>query len=55
MAPYVSGAATLWAEAKGQAPFIGDVAYELELLDSVSGERLYAAVDKWVGKMDPTS
>ena len=53
VAPYASGAATVWSEAKGQALFTGDVAFELEVLDSVTGERLYAAADKRVGKMDP--
>ena len=51
-APYVSGAATVYAEGKGQALFTGDVAYELEYLDSVTGERLSAAVDKRVGLLD---
>lgn len=53
VAPYASGAATLWALGKGQALFTGDAAFELELLDSMNGNRLYAAVDKRVGKMDP--
>ncbi len=53
IAPYASGAATVWAEAKGQALFTGDAAFEVEALDSVTGERLYAAADKRVGKMDP--
>ena len=53
IAPYVSGAATAWAEYKGQALFTGDAAFEVEVLDSVTGKRLYAAVDKRVGKMDP--
>ena len=53
LAPYASGAATVWSEAKGQALFTGDAAFELEILDSVTGERLYAAADKRVGKMDP--
>lgn len=52
VAPYVSGAATLYAEGKGQALFTGDVAYELEYLDSLTGERLSASVDKRVGLMD---
>ena len=33
--------------------FTGDAAFELEILDSVTGERLYAAADKRVGKMKP--
>lgn len=53
LAPYASAAATVWAEGKGQALFTGDAAYEVEALDSVTGERLFAAVDKRVGKMDP--
>jgi Protein of unknown function (DUF3313) len=52
VAPYVSGAATLYAEGKGQALFTGDVAYEMEFVDSLSGERLAASVDKRVGLMD---
>jgi hypothetical protein len=51
-APYVSGAATVYAEGKGQALWTGDVAYEMELLDSVTGERLSASVDKRVGLLD---
>ncbi|MBM4200660.1 MAG: DUF3313 domain-containing protein, partial [Gammaproteobacteria bacterium] len=51
-APYVSGAATLYAEEKGQALWTGDVAYEMEFLDSMTGERLSAAVDKRVGLLD---
>jgi len=53
VAPYASGAATVWAESKGQALFTGDAAFEVEVLDSLSGDRLYAAADKRVGKMDP--
>jgi hypothetical protein len=52
VAPYVSGAATVYAEGKGQALFTGDVAYELEYLDSLTGKRLSASVDKRVGLMD---
>ncbi len=51
-APYVSGAATVYAEAKGQGLFTGDEAFEVEMLDSLTGERLYAAVDKRVGLLD---
>lgn len=53
VAPYVSGAAAVWSEYQGQAEFTGAAAIELELLDSRTGERLYAMVDKRVGKMDP--
>ena len=53
LAPYASGAATVYAASKGQALFTGDAAFEVEVTDSVSGERLYAAADKRVGKMDP--
>lgn len=53
IAPYVSGAAAAWSEYKGQAEFTGAAAIEIELLDSRTGERLYAMVDKRVGKMDP--
>lgn len=53
LAPYVSGAAAVWSEYKGQAEFTGAAAIELELLDSRTGKRLYAMVDKRVGKLDP--
>ena len=53
LAPYVSGAAALWSVQKGQAAFTGAAAIELELLDSRTNERLYAMVDKRVGKLDP--
>ena len=52
MAPYVSGAATIYAEGKGQALFAGDTAYELKCLDSLTGERLSPSVDKQVERMD---
>jgi hypothetical protein len=53
IAPYASAAATVWAAGKGQALFTGDAAFEVEVTDSESNQRLYAAVDKRVGKMDP--
>lgn len=53
VAPYVTGPAMLWSEAKGKALFTGEAAFELEILDSLSGQRLYAAADKRVGKLDP--
>lgn len=53
IAPYVSGAAAVWSEYKGQAEFTGAAAIEVELLDSRTGERLFAMVDKRVGKLDP--
>ncbi len=52
VAPYVGGAAVAWSEFKGQAAFTGDAAIEAELLDSLTGERLYAMVDKRVGDLD---
>lgn len=50
--PYVGGAAVAWSEFNGQAAFTGDAAIEAELLDSITGERLYAMVDKRVGDLD---
>ncbi|WP_277458142.1 MULTISPECIES: DUF3313 domain-containing protein [Methylococcus] len=52
LAPYVTAPAALYSEAAGQALFTGDAAFELELLDSQTGQRLYAAADKRVGKLD---
>lgn len=52
VAPYVGGAAVAWSEFSGQAAFTGGAAIEAELLDAVSGKRLYAAVDKRVGELD---
>ncbi|WP_255556256.1 DUF3313 domain-containing protein [Methylococcus sp. Mc7] len=52
LAPYVTAPAALYSETTGQALFTGDAAFELELLDSRTGQRLYAAADKRVGKLD---
>jgi len=52
VAPYASTAATIYAEGKGQGLFTGALAYEIELLDSVTGKRLSATVDKRVGLLD---
>ncbi|MFM8333022.1 MAG: DUF3313 domain-containing protein [Candidatus Methylumidiphilus sp.] len=43
------------AQAQGNAPalFTGEVAFELEAVDAMTGERLYAAADKRGGDMDP--
>jgi hypothetical protein len=52
VAPYVSAAAAVWSEAKGRALFTGEAAFEAEVLDSMTGERLFAGVDARVGKLD---
>lgn len=52
LAPYVTAPAALYSESTGQALFTGDAAFELEILDSLTGQRLYAAADKRVGKLD---
>jgi hypothetical protein len=52
VAPYASTAATIYAEGKGQGLFTGALAYEMELLDSITGKRLSATVDKRVGLID---
>lgn len=52
LAPYVTAPAALYSESTGQALFSGDAAFELEILDSLTGQRLYAAADKRVGKLD---
>jgi hypothetical protein len=52
LAPYVTAPAALYSETTGQALFTGDAAFELEILDSLTGQRLYAAADKRVGKLD---
>lgn len=52
VAPYASGAAVAYAQVKGQGLFTGDLAWEYEMTDSLSGERLAASVDKRVGLMD---
>ncbi|WP_169601576.1 DUF3313 domain-containing protein [Methylococcus geothermalis] len=52
LAPYVTAPAALYSETTGQALFTGDAAFELEILDSLTGQRMYAAADKRVGKLD---
>lgn len=51
VAPYVWQAATVWGMASGKWPFLGELAGEIEMTDSESGERLFAAVDKVTGTM----
>ena len=57
VAPYVWEAATVWGIGTGKWPFLGELAGEIEISDSQTGERLFAAVDKVVGtigsNMDP--
>lgn len=47
--PYVWEAATLWGIGTGKWPFLGELAGEMEITDSLTGERLFSAVDKVVG------
>lgn len=49
--PYVWEAATVWGIGTGKWPFLGELAGELEISDSVTGERLFAGVDKVVGTL----
>lgn len=51
VAPYAWEAATLWGMGTGKWPFLGELAGEMEITDSVSGERLFAAVDKVSGSI----
>jgi hypothetical protein len=51
VAPYAWEAATLWGMGTGKWPFLGELAGEIEITDSQTGERLFAAVDKVVGTM----
>ena len=51
VAPYAWEAATLWGMGTGKWPFLGELAGEMEITDSQTGERLFAAVDKVVGTM----
>jgi hypothetical protein len=57
VAPYVWMAATVWGMGTGKWPFLGELAGEMEIVDSVTGERQMAGVDKVVGmlggNMDP--
>jgi Protein of unknown function (DUF3313) len=51
VAPYVWQAATLWGMGTGKWPFLGELASEMEIMDSLTGERLMAGVDKVSGTM----
>ena len=51
VAPYVWQAATLWGMGTGKWPFLGELAGEMEVVDSLTGERLMAGVDKVSGTM----
>lgn len=57
VAPYVWMGATVWGIGSGKWPFLGELAGEMEIVDSVTGERHLAGVDKVVGmlggNMDP--
>ena len=52
IAPYVTAPAMALSEAKGQGLFTGALAFEMEALDSLHGDRLTATVDKRVGLLD---
>jgi len=52
MAPYVTGPAMALSEGRGQALFTGALAFEIDVIDSMTGERLTASVDKRVGLLD---
>lgn len=58
-APYLWEATTLWGIGVGKWPFLGELAWEIEITDSMTGERLLAKVDKVVGtlfsNMDPAA
>jgi hypothetical protein len=58
VAPYAWEAATLWGMGSGKWPFLGELSGEMEISDSLTGERLFAGVDKVVGtlgsNLDPT-
>jgi Protein of unknown function (DUF3313) len=51
VAPYAWQAATLWGMGTGKWPFLGELASEMEIVDSLTGERLMAGVDKVSGTM----
>lgn len=51
LAPYVWEATTLWGMGTGKWPFLGELAAEMEIVDSQSGERLFAAMSKVVGTL----
>lgn len=59
LAPYVWEATTLWGMGTGKWPFLGELAGEMEIVDSQSGERLAAMMSKVVGTLgsnvDPTA
>jgi hypothetical protein len=49
--PYVWEAATLWGLGTGKWPFLGELAGEMEISDSMTGTRLFVAMDKVVGTL----
>jgi hypothetical protein len=51
VAPYAWVAATLWGMGSGKWPFLGELAGEIEILDSVSNTRILAGVDKVAGRL----
>jgi hypothetical protein len=51
VAPYVWEAATLWGIGTGKWPFLGELSGEMEISDSITGERLFSGVDKVVGTL----
>ncbi len=51
VAPYAWVAATLWGMGSGKWPFLGELAGELEMVDSVSNQRILAGVDKVAGRL----
>jgi hypothetical protein len=51
IAPYAWEAATLWGIGTGKWPFLGELSGEMEISDSQTGERLFAAMDKVVGTL----
>jgi hypothetical protein len=59
VAPYAWEAGALWGMGTGKWPFLGELSGEMEISDSLTGERLFAGVDKVVGTLgsniDPTA
>lgn len=51
VAPYAWMASTVWGMGTGKWPFLGELSGEVEILDSETGERLFAGVDKVVGRL----
>ncbi len=51
VAPYAWMASTVWGMGTGKWPFLGELSGEMEILDSETGERLFAGVDKVVGRL----